>query len=162
MQKNTASPYRIGELARRAGKTVRTIHFYEELGLLQPSERSPGGFRMYTNEALERIHWIEQIQHLGFSLTDIRSFLEDFRSNETGPEAMKVLQGFYQQKLVETRETIERMKSLEAELQSSLQYLKVCQECTTSTGIDSCAACDNVEHSDTETPCMVAAIATSA
>jgi DNA-binding transcriptional MerR regulator len=162
MQKEIANPYRIGELAKRAGKTVRTIHFYEELGLLQPSERSPGGFRMYTDDALERIHWIEQIQHLGFSLTDIRTFLEGFRSHETGPESMTVLHGFYQQKLVETRETIERMKALESELESSLQYLEVCQECTTTSGIDSCAECDNVEHSDGETPCMVAAIATSA
>ena len=127
MQHDTSKTYRIGELAKRAGKTVRTIHFYEELGLLQPSERSPGGFRMYTDDALERIHWIEQIQHLGFSLTDIRAFLEDFRSHETGPEAMQVLRGFYQQKLRETRDNIERMKQLETELESSLQYLEVCQ-----------------------------------
>ena len=75
---------------------------------------------------------------------------------------MQLLHGFYQQKLVETRESIERMKTLEKELESSLQYLEVCQGCTTQSGIDSCADCDNVEHSDSETPCMVAAIATPA
>ena len=162
MQKEETSTYRVGELAKRAGKTVRTIHFYEELGLLQPSDRSPGGFRLYTDNALERIHWIEQIQQLGFSLTDIRSFLEDFRSHETGPEAMKVLQGFYQQKLKETRDSIERMKTLEMELESSLQYLKGCEGCTTSSDLDACSECDNIAHSEQETPCMVAAIATSA
>ena len=63
---DTAATFRIGELAKKADKTVRTIHFYEELGLLQPASRSPGGFRMYTNKALDRIHWIERLQELGF------------------------------------------------------------------------------------------------
>ena len=56
MSDNKPDTYRIGELSKRADKTVRTIHFYEELGLLQPAERSPGGFRMYTDKALDRIH----------------------------------------------------------------------------------------------------------
>lgn len=162
MQKETPKTFRVGELAKKTGKTVRTIHFYEELGLLQPSERSPGGFRMYTDSALERIRWIEQIQNLGFSLTDIRAFLDEFRSHDTGPESMRILQGFYRQKLEETRENIARMKTLEKELESSLVYLEACQDCTTSLDLDSCAACDHVAHSEQETPSMVAAVATSA
>ena len=162
MQNKSTNVFRIGELAKRAGKTVRTIHFYEELGLLHPAERSPGGFRMYTDEALTRIHWIEQIQELGFSLTDIRGFLDDFHGHETGPKAMRVLQGFYQEKIEQTRSTIEKMQTLEAELQSSLHYLEACQDCSSTAGIESCANCESSEHSDSETPCMVAAIATSA
>ena len=162
MQEQTPKVFRIGELAKRAGKTVRTIHFYEELGLLHPAERSPGGFRMYTDDALTRIHWIEQIQELGFSLTDIRGFLDNFQSHETGPEAMGVLRGFYREKIEETRATIEKMKTLEAELESSLQYLEACQDCSSTASIQSCASCDSEQHSDSETPCMVAAIATSA
>jgi DNA-binding transcriptional MerR regulator len=49
MSNDSPSNYRIGELAKRVSKTVRTIHFYEELGLLRPAERSPGGFRMYND-----------------------------------------------------------------------------------------------------------------
>ena len=162
MQKETSQVFRIGELAKRAGKTVRTIHFYEELGLLHPAERSPGGFRMYTDDALNRIHWIEQIQELGFSLTDIRGFLENFHSHETGPEAMRILQGFYREKLDQTRDTIAKMQALEAELQSSLQYLEACQTCSNTGSIEACAECDSALHLDSETPCMVAAVATSA
>ena len=45
----------IGDLAREAGKTVRAIHLYEELGLLAPAARSKGGYRLYAQEALTRI-----------------------------------------------------------------------------------------------------------
>ena len=162
MQKQTAKMYRIGELAKRAGKTVRTIHFYEELGLLQPTERSPGGFRMYNDEALNRIQWIEQIQDLGFSLVDIRQFLEGLHSQKTGPESMNMLQGFYKEKLEQTRATIEKMKNLETDLLSSLEYLQACQDCTSTDRIDSCVRCENDEHANNETPRMVAAIATNA
>ena len=162
MQHKETHVYRIGELAKRAGKTVRTIHFYEELGLLHPAERSPGGFRMYTDEALTRIHWIAQIQELGFSLVDIRDFLNGLHAQETGPESMNMLQDFYREKLNQTRESIEKMKTLEADLISSLQYLQACQGCTNTAGIESCGTCDNAEHLDNETPRMVAAIATSA
>ena len=101
--------YRIGELARRAGKTVRTIHFYEELELLHPTARSKGGFRMYNDSALDRIHWIEKLQELGFSLTDIREFLLGYRSQSTGPESMDILRTFYIEKLSETQSAIERL-----------------------------------------------------
>ena len=162
MQKEPAKTFRIGELAKRAGKTVRTIHFYEELGLLHPAERSPGGFRMYYDEALNRIHWIEQIQDLGFSLVDIREFLEGLHAQETGPQSMNILQGFYQEKLAQTRATIEKMKALETDLLASLEYLQACQGCTSTDRIDSCVQCENDEHANNETPRMVAAIATSA
>ena len=162
MQTKETHMYRIGELAKQAGKTVRTIHFYEELGLLHPAKRSPGGFRMYTDDALTRIHWIEQIQELGFSLVDIRDFLHGLHAQETGPDSMNMLQGFYREKLIQTRASIEKMKALEADLLASLNYLKACQDCNAMDGIESCGVCDHAEHLDNETPRMVAAIATPA
>jgi MerR family transcriptional regulator, copper efflux regulator len=48
---------RVGELAKAVGKTVRAMHLYEELGLLDPRARSEGGFRLYGPEAIDRIHW---------------------------------------------------------------------------------------------------------
>lgn len=153
--------YRIGELARRAGKTVRTIHFYEELELLHPTTRSKGGFRMYNDDALKRIHWIEKLQELGFSLTDIRDFLLGFQSQSTGPEAMDVLRTFYVEKLSETQSAIDRLLALQNELKASLAYLAVCQSCSSTHALPACSTCDDSEHDD-GTPIMVAAIATSA
>ena len=45
---------RVGDLARRTGKSVRAIHLYEELGLLEPATRSSGGFRLYHDAAVDR------------------------------------------------------------------------------------------------------------
>jgi DNA-binding transcriptional MerR regulator len=160
---NTVIPetYRIGELSKRADKTVRTIHFYEELGLLQPTERSPGGFRMYTDHALDRIHWIERLQDLDFSLTDIKAFLEDFQAQDTGPSSMETLRHFYTEKLNKTRTAIASLQSLEIELASSLTYLAACQSCSITEAVQACASCCDEQHSDSEAPRMVAAIATS-
>src|SRR5512138_3267239 len=49
---------RVGELAKAVGKTVRAMHLYEELGLLEPRARSEGGFRLYGPEAVDRNHRI--------------------------------------------------------------------------------------------------------
>ena len=75
---------------------------------------------------------------------------------------MHMLQRFYREKLEQTRATIEKMKSLETDLLSSLEYLQACQECTSTGRIDSCVQCENDEHANNETPRMVAAIATNA
>ena len=78
---------KVGELAKRAGKTVRAVHLYEELGLLAPAVRSKGGFRLYHGRAVTRLEWISKLQDLGFSLTEIKAFLRDWEHSETGPKA---------------------------------------------------------------------------
>ena len=156
----TAATFRIGELAKKADKTVRTIHFYEELGLLKPASRSPGGFRMYTTQALDRIHWIERLQELGFSLTDIKQFLADFHAHDTGPQSMEALKSFYTEKLSETQSAIERLQTLASELTASISYLQACSGCAVSDPVHACAQCDDAQHSNSDTPRMVATIAT--
>ncbi len=149
---------RVGELARRAGKTNRAIRFYEELDLLSPAQRSKGGFRLYHPESLTRIMWIDRLQELGFSLHDIRQFLQSFRGEAHGPAAMEQLREFYEEKLGETHAAIARLKSLESELQQSLNYLQTCHSCAPSTLRTACHTC-NEEHELTEdTPSLVSAV----
>ena len=78
------STLKVGELARRAGKTVRALHLYEELGLLDPIERSKGGFRLYAEDALLRVRWISKLQDMGFSLTDIQTMLRQWERSGFG------------------------------------------------------------------------------
>ena len=75
---------RVGELAKAVGKTVRAMHLYEELGLLEPRARSEGGFRLYGPEAVDRIHWIVKLQAIGFTLAEIQGFVEDFQARRLG------------------------------------------------------------------------------
>jgi MerR family transcriptional regulator, repressor of the yfmOP operon len=64
---------RIGEAAARAGVSVRTLRYYEELGLLAPSAHSPGGARRYAEEELARLARIRELKDLlGFNLDEVR------------------------------------------------------------------------------------------
>lgn len=73
--------YTVGEVARLARITVRTLHHYDEIGLLVPSQRSESGYRLYTAEDLTRLHQILLFRALGFSLESIRGLLDDPRAD---------------------------------------------------------------------------------
>jgi DNA-binding transcriptional MerR regulator len=65
----------IGRLAERSGVPISTLRYYERLGLLWPQRRSEGGFRLYGEEALQRLRFIKSAQALGISLRDVRRIL---------------------------------------------------------------------------------------
>jgi DNA-binding transcriptional MerR regulator len=67
----------VGELSTIAGVSVRTLHHYDEIGLLVPSGRSDAGYRLYSYAELERLQEILVWRQLGFALEDIRALLED-------------------------------------------------------------------------------------
>lgn len=69
--------FQIGEVAERTGVTQRTLRFYEERGLVEPPERMEGGFRLYTEDDIERIGYIKRLQDLlGFTLAEIKEMVE--------------------------------------------------------------------------------------
>ena len=69
-------PWKVGELARRTGVSVRTLHHYDEIGLLSPSHRSEAGYRLYTEADVVRLQQIRSLRTLGFSLEEIGTFLK--------------------------------------------------------------------------------------
>ena len=150
---------RIGKLAKLSGKTARTLHFYEELGLLRPASRTPGGFRVYDDQALVRIRWIERLQEIGFSLPEIQEFMARLGELRQGPAAMTELAEFYQEKLAETEARLTRLQALRRDLAASIEYLNGCRTCDPLTPRKACAACD-APHHDGPTPSMVSAVQT--
>jgi DNA-binding transcriptional MerR regulator len=66
----------VGELAQATGVTVRTLHHYDEIGLLAPSGRSEAGYRLYDEEAVERLYRIRALQALGLSLDEVGAALD--------------------------------------------------------------------------------------
>ncbi|HAV1453612.1 TPA: MerR family transcriptional regulator [Enterobacter hormaechei subsp. steigerwaltii] len=66
----------VGELAKRAGITVRTLHHYEQTELLLPSARSAAGYRLYNLADVQRLHMIQALAKAGLELAEIRDFLE--------------------------------------------------------------------------------------
>lgn len=70
----------VGQVAGVSGVTVRTLHHYDEIGLLSPDERSPAGYRLYSESDLERLERILFYKELGFPLDDIVTILSDPRA----------------------------------------------------------------------------------
>lgn len=66
---------KVGELARRTGLTVRTLHHYDEVGLLRPSDRSDAGYRLYSQADVQRLHGIQTMRQMGLALSDISDLL---------------------------------------------------------------------------------------
>jgi DNA-binding transcriptional MerR regulator len=67
--------YRIGELARLSGLSVKTIRFYSDRGLVPPAERTEAGYRVYDERALARLELIRALRELGASLADVQRVL---------------------------------------------------------------------------------------
>src|SRR4051812_8549356 len=68
---------RVGELAAATGLTVRTLHYYGEIGLLTASRRSEAGHRLYADEDVERLYRICLLRRLGLPLGEIGRALDD-------------------------------------------------------------------------------------
>ena len=68
--------FHIGELAERVGLSLRTVRYYEEMGLLTPEKRTEGGFRLFTDEHVQRLALIKQMKPLGFTVQEMCELLE--------------------------------------------------------------------------------------
>jgi len=68
--------HQIGEVAEAVGLSLRTIRHYDEVGLVPPSGRSAGGFRLYTEGDIERLRLVKHMKPLDFSLEEMREILE--------------------------------------------------------------------------------------
>jgi DNA-binding transcriptional MerR regulator len=135
-------PLKVGELAKLSGKTVRALHLYEEMGLLQPAQRSKGRYRMYAADAVTRVRWISKLQDMGFSLQDIRTMAQQWEQSGSAPDAMAKVQALFEQKLAQTQAQMQRLRMLTAELQASLEYLRTCPTCDPNQLIDACSSCE--------------------
>ncbi len=122
----SASPFRIGEAAEQAGVSPRTLRWYEEIGLLVPSGHSAGGARRYSQDDLERIVHIRELQSLlGLDLGEIRDILvgEDAlaglrREYHAGVEATR-----RREILVEASAINEKLRSVVAGRQHHLRQM---------------------------------------
>jgi DNA-binding transcriptional MerR regulator len=66
----------IGEVADRVGLSLRTVRYYEEMGLIEPQTRTEGGFRLYTEAHVDRLALIRRMKPLGFTVQEMRDLLD--------------------------------------------------------------------------------------
>jgi DNA-binding transcriptional MerR regulator len=148
---------KVGELARKTGKTVRALRLYEERGLLRPA-RSEGGFRLYGPDQVARVYWISKLQDMGFSLAQIERLISTVEGSTRAPDAMDSLREMFRGRLASTRDQIDRLHQLERDLVDSLAYLEGCRVCDTDHQFEGCASCDAPVHADTSAPSLIAGV----
>ena len=83
----------VSEVSKLTGVSVRTLHYYDQISLLKPSEITESGYRLYDDAALERLQYIMLYRELEFSLEDIREILDskDFDRNRMLEQQIKLL-----------------------------------------------------------------------
>lgn len=132
---------RIGELAKRAGTTLRTIRYYEELGLITHTVRTKGGFRLYAEDELQKLHLIKDLQLLDLPLSQIREIFAKRREARTGSEMAPPAQTVLRQQLGEVEARIARYQAIQKALQEAMEILDCCVACGLHPGKEVCGKC---------------------
>ena len=110
-------PKLIGSVAKESGVPIKTIRYYEELGLLKSSGRTEGGFRLFNSDILVRLNFIKRAQRLGLSLLEIKEVLDVRDRDELPCDRVKIKLA---DKLSEIDEQIQQLFLLKLELEDLL------------------------------------------
>lgn len=139
MNGKTGALLQIGEIARLAGVTPKTVRYYTRLGLLPEPQRTESGYRLYSARDLLRLHRIRQLQGLGLSLAHIKELLGEPEQERALKNVLEFLQAEIaaQMKVLEDRqekikkmladdslETLDRSPTLPQAIEVTRQYLE--------------------------------------
>lgn len=103
----------IGEVAERLGLSLRTIRYYEELGLVIPSARSPGGFRLYSEDDVKRLELVREMKPLDLSLTQVSDLLDALDRLEAATPGSREFEDALERLSSHARSAQERCSDLE-------------------------------------------------
>jgi len=116
--------YQIGEVAERLGMSQRTIRHYDDLGIVKPSARTTGGFRLYTEADVRRFELIRPFRSLGIGLDTARSVLQAIDALELGNNPTARLTVTQTLELIATRRSeLQRTLSESVETEAALQQV---------------------------------------
>ena len=107
----------IGSVAKESGVPIKTIRYYEEIGLLKTSGRTEGGFRIFSSDVLARLNFIKRAQRLGLSLAEIKDFLDIHDQGELPCDRVKLK---LEDKISEIEQQIQQLQILKLELKGLL------------------------------------------
>ena len=119
MEKHRAIPHgymTAGEIAKKMGVTVRTMQYYDKEGLLSPSAESEGGRRLYTDKDIVKLHQIQSMKYLGFSLEDIKTRLPSINTPEEVASVLAQQTHAIREKINTLTNVLEATEKLRAEV----------------------------------------------
>ncbi|MGA2957878.1 MAG: MerR family transcriptional regulator [Thermodesulfobacteriota bacterium] len=128
----------IGEICRRTGCTPRTIRHYEAEGLLAPVATTPGGRKIYGEEAVSIFHTAQVLKRIGYSIKDIRGILSLTKSENTkGKKLTRKLRKMLSSSISQIQSEIELLTATHGKISDLLEKTKNCEGC----GAPDCAPC---------------------
>jgi DNA-binding transcriptional MerR regulator len=121
----TAAPttYRIGELAAKVGLTERTIRYYEERGLLESVKRLDGGQRVYTDDDVRRLKFIQKLKVLGLSLAEMQELETLYGRHRTNARVLPRLVELLDAHLTTVSQRLAELTALRDEIRSYRQHV---------------------------------------
>ena len=122
---DTAAPatYRIGELAAKVGLTERTIRYYEERGLLESVKRLDGGQRVYTDDDIRRLKFIQKLKVLGLTLAEMQELETLYGRHHTNAKVLPRLIELLDSHLATVGERLGELAALRDEIRSYRQHV---------------------------------------
>lgn len=103
MKRNGNDYMTAGQFADRAGVTIRTVRFYDKVGLLSPSSRSESGYRLYSEQDLARLQRILTLKYIGFTIEEIKGVINRDGLEEDLKESLRVQQTIIRRKMEHLR-----------------------------------------------------------
>ena len=120
---------KIGKFAELAKTNLRTLRYYEELGLVTPSRRSKGGFRFYRPTDLARVQLIQFLQELGLPLEEIGTSLKGIPDASVRGEWLTRLRKILKQQEDLIQKRIDALEAQSNLVEGSLKHLDMCETC---------------------------------
>jgi len=144
LNRNHHKLLQIGEIAQKAGVTVRTVRYYLDEGFIDAAGRSPGGFYLFTPDAADTVFWVQKLKDAGLALKDIKSIYLARRSGLTGHEASReVLRQLEQQKAI-VEQKIADYQALKIEMEDAIDMVAGCEGCGLKPSRNNCTACSKI------------------
>jgi len=139
---------KIGEVAKEAGTTVRTVRYYLDEGFIVYADRSEGGFYLFEPQVVEKVVFIKKLKDLGLSLKEIKALYQIRQEKSTGDEAYKLVLDRLKKQYELTEKKMNEYLQLKNEIEDAMNLVKQCAGCQKKPNKDNCLACDVVKKWD--------------
>lgn len=138
--------YKIGQVSKKARVTLRTIRYYEELGLIEPTIRTKGGFRLYTEESIGRVRFIQGLKLLDFPLAKIKEMFTIREMAQSGDEASHRIMRLLRNQQREAMKKKGQYEKMLQEIRATMELVRECYGCETKPSCEACRSCEIISQ----------------
>jgi DNA-binding transcriptional MerR regulator len=140
---SVAQTYRIGEIAQQTGVSVETLRYYEKRRLLNAPPRTEGGFRLYSDDAVQQVRFIKQAQSLGLTLDDVQQLLTG-RQRQSHVASCRKVRDLLTQRVLDIDARVKELREFRRTLHG---HLVACEQALAAAGDPRCPTIEALDGS---------------